>query len=375
MVAIIIRKLTRGIDEIKEKGLTDCMRELRAKTHKFINIVALLTAILMLTSTAAATSATQYKEYPKVLVPIGRTAGIKLFSDGVLIVGISKIPTDKGDRSPAGDAGLKPGDIIVGLDSKKVTSVEDLRSILQSKSSNRLQVEYIRSGKKEKCYIQPAVSSEDGTRKLGAWVRDSMAGIGTLTFYDPQTGKFGALGHGINDVDTSALMPLAKGTLIMSRVVSVRPGEAGSPGELIGEFDVNREFGTLVSNTEFGVFGTMDISALKPIRGAMPVADISEIVPGKATILANVDGDNIQEYEIRIKKLYPSDDNSIRDMIIEITDPRLLAKTGGIVQGMSGSPIFQNGKIVGAVTHVLINDPVRGYGIYIQKMLRHAYND
>lgn len=369
MVAIFIKHITStGKGKAADNA---CLRGFKAKSYKIINMLALLAAIVLLTSTAAATGAVQYTDYPKVLVPIGRTAGIRMFSDGVLIVGISKISTDKGEKSPADDAGLKPGDIIVEIDSKKVTSVEDLRNALQAK--NRLQIEYLRGGKREKCHVNPAISSEDGTRKLGAWVRDSMAGIGTLTFYDPQTRMFGALGHGINDVDTSALMPLAKGSLIGSRVVSVRPGEAGSPGELLGEFDTDSEFGTLFANTEFGVFGKMDISAVKPIKNPMPVAEIHEVVPGKATILANVEGDKIAEYEIKIKKLYTPDNNSIRDMTIEITDPRLLSLTGGIVQGMSGSPILQNGKIVGAVTHVLINEPARGYGIYIQKMLYKAY--
>lgn len=369
----MITIFNKWITEDRKRRVRDviCLSKLKTRSYKAINMLALIIVISLLTSTAAATSATQNSNYPKELVPIGRTAGIKLFSDGVLIVGISKIVTDKGEISPADAAGLKPGDIIIEIDSKKITSVVDLRNALQSKS--RLQIEYIRSGKRERCHIQPAISSEDGTRKLGAWVRDSMAGIGTLTFYDPQTKMFGALGHGINDVDTSALMPLAKGSLIKSKVVSVRPGEAGSPGELLGEFDVNSEFGTLIANTEFGVFGKMDISALQPVKNSMPVAQVHEVVPGKATILANVEGEKIVEYEIKIKKLYSLDENSIRDMTIEITDPRLLAKTGGIVQGMSGSPILQNGKIVGAVTHVLINEPTRGYGIYIQKMLHNAY--
>jgi stage IV sporulation protein B len=345
---------------------------IRTRTFKKINIAAMLMAIILLVSAAPAAGTTAGLDERKMVIPIGSTAGIKMFSDGVLIVGISKIMTEKGEVSPASDAGLKPGDLIVEINSEKITSTEDLREAMQNKS--RMSVSIMRDGKRERVSVRPAISSADGTRKLGAWVRDSMAGIGTLTFYDPETKIFGALGHGINDVDTSALMPLAAGSLISSRVASVKRGEAGSPGELRGEFNVESEYGVLYANTDRGVFGKMDITAVKPVRGAMPVAFIHEVQEGKATILANVEGNAIEEFEIEIRKIYPNDDDSIRDMTIEVTDPRLLAKTGGFVQGMSGSPILQNGKVVGAVTHVLINEPTRGYGIFIQKMLETAYN-
>lgn len=339
---------------------------------KKISVAAILIVIVLSMSAAPAAGTSAGLDDRKMLVPVGSTAGIKMFSDGVLIVGISKIMTEKGEVSPAGDCGLKPGDLIVEIDSVKITSAEDLRASVQNKS--RLEIGYIRDGKKGRVTAKPAVSVSDGTRKLGCWVRDSMAGIGTITFYDPESKIFGALGHGINDVDTSALLPLASGALIRSRVASVKPGAAGSPGELRGEFDASSEIGVLFANTERGVFGKMDISALKTVRRAMPVALINEITPGKATILSNIEGDVVEEYEIEIKKVYPASKDSIRDMTIEVTDQRLLSKTGGIVQGMSGSPILQNGKIVGAVTHVLVNEPARGYGIYIQKMLETAYD-
>jgi len=344
----------------------------KKRAFKKISITAMLMVIVLLISATPAAGTSAGLDDRKMLIPVGSTAGIKMFSDGVLIVGISKIMTEKGEISPAGDCGLKPGDIIVEINSEKITSADDLRESVQSKS--RLNIGYIRDGKKGHVTVRPAVSASDGTRKLGCWVRDSMAGIGTITFYDPETKIFGALGHGINDVDTSALLPLAAGALISSRVASVKPGTAGSPGELRGEFDASSEFGVLFANTERGVFGKMDISAVKTIKRMMPVAYINEITPGKATILSNIEGDTVEEYEIEIKKIFPANSDSIRDMTIEVTDPRLLAKTGGIVQGMSGSPILQNGKVVGAVTHVLINEPARGYGIYIQKMLETAYN-
>ena len=343
------------------------------KNKRSIAMLAMIIVLVLITSSAKATGWQESILYPKEVVPIGRTAGIRMFSDGVLIVGISKISTDSGEKSPAGEAGMKSGDIIVEINKKKIVSVNDLRNAIQS--SNRVKVKYLRDGKIESCQIQPLQSTDDNTMKLGAWVRDSMAGIGTLTFYDPDTRIFGALGHGINDVDTSSLMPLASGTLIYSRVDSVRLGKAGSPGEIYGQFDAKREFGTLYANTEFGVFGELDITTVMPLKiEAIPVAEPNEVQPGRATILANVEGELVESYDIRIKKIYLSDRNSIRDMTIEITDSRLLARTGGIVQGMSGSPIIQNGKIVGAVTHVLINEPAQGYGIFIHKMLHEAYN-
>lgn len=360
--------LEKWICGIREIGESKKRTKISARRKRFLVLPVMVIALVLVTSFAKATGWQDSSQYPKELIPVGRTAGIKMSSDGVLVVGISKVATEKGEKSPAGDAGLKPGDIIIEINRKKITSVNDLREAIQSK--NQIKVKYLRREKSETCQIQPLQSSEDGTMKLGAWVRDRMAGIGTLTFYDPETKIFGALGHGINDVDTSSLMPLASGSLIHSKVESVRPGEAGSPGELYGQFDATREFGTLFANTEFGVFGEMDITAIMPLQlEKVPVAAPSEVQPGKATILANVEGEVVESYSIRIKKIYPHDRNSIRDMTIEITDVRLLAKTGGIVQGMSGSPILQNGKIVGAVTHVLINEPTQGYGIFIHKML------
>lgn len=341
------------------------------KAFKKISIAAMLIAVVLLAASAPAKGVSAGLYDGRMLVPVGSTAGIRMFSDGVLVVGISKIMTKQGEVSPAGDSGLRPGDIIVEINSEKITSAEELRKHVQDK--NRLHIGYIRDGKKGRVTVRPALSASDGTKKLGCWVRDSMAGIGTITFYDPETMIFGALGHGINDVDTSALMPLASGSLIKSRVASIRPGSAGSPGELRGEFDTGSEYGVLFANTERGVFGKMDISAVKTIKRAMPVAGIDEITAGKATILANIEGDAVEEYEIEIERIYAFNNESVRDMTIRVTDPRLLAKTGGIVQGMSGSPILQNGKVIGAVTHVLINEPVRGYGIYIQKMLDIAY--
>ena len=331
----------------------------------FISVLLLLCT---LSSPIALTSGVAADTGGKMLIPLGYTTGIKMFSDGVLIVGISYGSANT--KSPAGSAGLAPGDLITEINSVKITSAEDLKNIVQSGA--KLNISFIRNGSLKRVALTPEMSAEDGFLKIGAWVRDSMAGIGTLTFYDPDTGIFGALGHGINDVDTSALIPLLSGRLIRSSVSSIRKGDAGVPGELKGTFDTGHEYGTLFANTEQGVFGRARADELRTEFNAIPVADRREIKTGRATILSNIDGETVEEYEIEITRIYLDGSKAPRDMSIEITDERLIEKTGGIVQGMSGSPIIQGGKLVGAVTHVLINHPKRGYAIFIDTMLTSA---
>ena len=229
-----------------------------------------------------------------------------------------------------------------------------------------------RDGKQLQVTAQAVQCSADGQYKLGAWIRDSMAGIGTMTYYDPGTGVFGALGHGINDVDTALLMPLQLGNIMYSEVTDVKKGESGAPGELHGAFQVDRDLGTLRANTAGGVFGTLTDKSLTAGHTAMEVASRQQVHTGKATILTNIAGDTVEEYEVEIMRVYPAGSEDTRDLMIKVTDPVLLAATGGIVQGMSGSPVLQDGKVVGAVTHVLVNDPTRGYGILMERMLEMA---
>ena len=213
------------------------------------------------------------------------------------------------------------------------------------------------------------VLGDDGTYRLGAWIRDSMAGIGTVTFYDPATGTFGALGHGITDTDTGLLMPMGDGAVMDATVKAVKPGSAGEPGELRGSFDLTRDAGELYANTERGVFGVLENCGFTE-SDTVPVAKQGEVHTGPAVIRANVSGDGVEEYAIAISRILDAAEN--QNLLIEVTDPRLLRQTGGIVQGMSGSPILQDGKLVGAVTHVMVNDPARGYGILIENMLAEA---
>lgn len=301
------------------------------------------------------------------LIPLGKTTGIKLFSEGTMIVGFEEIA--QGSASPAQKAGLECGDVILSVNGKEVESNGSLTSIMSELEDGRAEVVYERSGEQKSCTVSAVYDKERERWMMGAWVRDSMAGIGTITYVDPETGRFGALGHGICDVDTGGLMPFEEGGLMPSSVIGVKKGIQGTPGELTGAFDTASDQGTVQSNSSGGIFGTLSDESLYSGEEALPLMKKSEIVPGKAQILANVEGESQKAYGIEIVRVYPENDSSMRDMMIQVTDKELLEKTGGIVQGMSGSPIIQNGKLAGAVTHVLINDPCRGYGISIERML------
>lgn len=302
---------------------------------------------------------------PQYLVPVGHTVGIKLFSRGLLVVQLSD------GQTPAKDCGLKTGDQILQCNGGAVDSTEDFQSMLQESGGDPVTLHVQRAGKTMDLTAEPEAGA-DGTYRLGAWVRDSMAGIGTVTFYDPQSGTFGALGHGITDVDTAQLMPLSQGAVMASRVKAVKKGETGAAGELRGDFDLTADLGTLNTNCDCGVFGTVPDGAFGEELGtALPVAKPEEVQEGKATILANVAGDTVEEYEVEITQVLSQEGN--RNLLLTVTDPKLLETTGGIVQGMSGSPILQNGKFVGAVTHVLLNDPTSGYGIFLENMVEAAW--
>ena len=307
----------------------------------------------------------------QTVIPVGRAVGIKLFSDGVLVVGFSAIPTDGGDVLPAKECGLREGDIITHINSQEVDTIEQVQSLLQGLEGDKMSIRCLRGEKQMQMTAQAVKCTSDGEYKLGAWIRDSMAGIGTMTFYDPATGTFGALGHGINDVDTCRLMPLQSGGIMEASVTQVRKGTKGNPGQLKGAFEIG-DIGDLRANTEGGVFGVLKNSDLVAGMPAMEVARPAEVRVGPATILSNISGETVKEYAVEITKVIPAEDGDTRDLMLTVTDRELLNTTGGIVQGMSGSPILQNGKIVGAVTHVLVNDPTTGYGIFIENMLNMA---
>lgn len=304
------------------------------------------------------------------VIPVGRAVGIKIFSDGVLVVGFSQIPASGGNVIPAKSCGLREGDVITHINSTEVDTVEEVQEELKRIGGEEMSIRAIRDGKTVQVTAQAVKCSTDGTYKLGAWLRDSMAGIGTVTYYDPATGEFGALGHGVNDTDTAQLMPMESGGLLPATVADVKKGKRGEPGELHGAFESDVDMGTLTANTTSGIFGYVQGDELA-LREPVEVAGRDQVKEGPAVIYSNVSGDEIREYQVEITKLYPAAQDG-RDMMIKVTDPALLEATGGIVQGMSGSPILQDGRLIGAVTHVLVSDPTQGYAILAERMLKTA---
>lgn len=291
-----------------------------------------------------------------MLIPCGTPFGIKIRSEGVMVVSV-------GSNSPAAKSGIRQGDVITSVNGTDVYTNEEISGAVQLSDENAQVV--LRRGGSEICLSVPAEKTDDGTLKIGAWVRDSAAGIGTMTWYDPETGRFGGLGHAVSDVTTGQCVPLAGGEINAAEINGVVKGVCGEAGELCGSFIPDEKTGTLIANTEVGVFGTAD----EPVTGeAIPMAFRQEVECGKAVILATTDGSGVREYDIEIERINLLDMTGSKSMVIKITDPELIEKTGGIVRGMSGSPIIQNGRLVGAVTHVLINDPTRGYAVFAESM-------
>ncbi len=305
------------------------------------------------------------------VIPVGRCIGITLMSDGLLVVGTSEIST-VGDKeiSPAKISDIRTGDVIKEADGKVLKSSDELKQIIENSKGNKIQLAVLRKSKLINTTITPVMDKTDCVYKIGVWLRDSTAGIGTLTYINPEDYTFASLGHGITDQDTGKLIPSQKGIVADVTVVAVKKGKRGEPGELQGAFlSGGKDAGEVNNNTASGVFGTIYKDyPLKDDR-VVEVALSDEIKCGNAVILSNIDQQNVREYSVEIEKINTKTTSTTKNMIIRITDPELLNKTGGIVQGMSGSPIIQNGKIIGAVTHVFVNDPTRGYGIFIENML------
>ena len=296
----------------------------------------------------------------ELLVPGGSIIGLELRDDSVTVAAFDDVL-----GANARDAGLKIGDEILKIDGQIIDSTEDVRSAL-SDCDGDVELIVSRGGTQHKLTFAPE-STEDGPR-LGVYLRQGIAGIGTVTYYDPETHEFGTLGHGVSD-GKGSLAAMTAGTAYEGQVLSVVKGLVGTPGQLRGTADAAQPVGILQKNTAQGVFGTSKEGWLGE---PLPVADYGDITPGPATIRSTVIGDTVQEYSVEILKIYPADRSDNRNFLIKVTDPSLLDATGGIVQGMSGSPIIQNGKLVGAVTHVLVNDPTTGYGIFIENMLDAA---
>ena len=303
----------------------------------------------------------------KKIVPGGTPFGIKLFTKGVMVIGINNIQTSSGIESPAKLAGIVKGDVIVSMNSTALSSNEQVAEMIEASNGNDVILTIERNDKMIKTILTPAISELDGKAKGGIWVRDSSAGIGTVTFYEDNSLEFGGLGHGICDIDTGKIMPLNSGQVCGVKINGILKGKAGTPGELRGGFSSNEPCGSLYTNNETGIFGTLEQSPnqFEPVELMLK----QNVKKGPAKIICTLDDSGPKEYDIEIEKIDLNPSIVTKNMIVKVTDNELLAKTGGIIQGMSGSPIIQDGKIVGAVTHVFVNNPQKGYGIFIENML------
>ena len=305
-----------------------------------------------------------------LLYPGGMPFGVKFMTEGVLIVGFCEAQGKDAKTNPSMAAGLRQGDTILRVNGRPLTSASELNELVEGGNGTTITLRYCRNGKEYETRLTPVYSSAEGRYKSGLYVRDSGAGIGTVTFIVPETLAFGGLGHGICDADTGELIPIQRGSVVGVTINGVIKGLAGAPGEVKGYFSSGKT-GSLIENTECGVYGVFGSLPAGIHHDPMPIGRRDELRDGKAHIYCTLDANTAERYEIEICDIH-RDATSNKCFTIKVTDPRLLEKTGGIIQGMSGSPIIQNGKLVGAVTHVLINDPTTGYGIFIENMLNAA---
>lgn len=306
----------------------------------------------------------------------GDAIGLSLRAGGLVVVDFKDFCNSDGNKcNPAVASGLQRGDKILTCNGQVVEDSDDFARLVNMGQGSTLKLQYERDGVTRETVVTPQLSQEDALYHLGMWVRDGTDGIGILTFVNPKTGEYGAIGHGIQDTDLEELCDLEYGFALNAKIINIQRGLAGDPGELKGVFDnTDNPLGNVLRQDETGVYGTFFQStaagqALLHGKNTLDVGLSYEVTTGPATILTTIEDKGVQEYDIEITQVYYNRVNSTKSMIIEVTDKELLALTGGIVQGMSGSPIIQNGKIVGAVTHVLVNDPTRGYGIFIESML------
>ena len=303
-----------------------------------------------------------------LLVPGGDPFGIKLLMDGVMVVGMGDVACTT-NRCPAERAGIEVGDVILSVDGKTVRSNEELQSVIAAADGAPVRVKLRRGTCVLEVSLSGSYSEVEECYQAGMWVRDSTAGIGTVTFYEPESGRFAGLGHPVCDADTGEIIPLSSGEVVRVCINVVTRGTQGAAGALQGYFTSPDAIGTLYLNNRCGVFGTL--STPHSGIGAIPLGMKQEITEGAATIYTTIEGETPREFDIHIEKVDYKSDNT-KNLILEITDPELLERTGGIVQGMSGSPILQNGKLIGAVTHVFVNDPTHGYGVFAESMYSYG---
>ncbi len=305
------------------------------------------------------------------VVPLGELVGLKLYTNGVLVVGMSEISgTDKNTYKPYENTGIVEGDMIIKINENSVTNTEELIECVNNSKGKEISIKYVRNGEIIETYIKPIETAKDDY-KIGLWVRDAAAGVGTISFYEPESGLFAALGHGIIDVDTLKLLDISTGEFVTTNIVSIIKGEKGNPGKIQGSVENQKTIGEVYKNTEFGVFGKVSNTSVlnEDLSKTIKVASRNEIKKGKATIICTLENNKKEEYEVEIQKIFANNNEDNKSMLVKITDEELLEKTGGIIQGMSGSPIIQNGRLIGVLTHVLVSDPTVGYGVFADLMV------
>ena len=323
------------------------------------------------TKQAERTASKKQNQNRYMLIPGGDAIGIKIQTDGLVVVDTYLVNTEGGTINPAKEAGVMKGDMILAVNNQKISTIEEYKEqLMLAKENNQMILTINRQGKTENITVHPVISTE-GVCTTGLYLRDKLAGIGTLTFIDPNTNKYGALGHEIIDQDTNQLVNIKNGEIINSNVLSVRKATTGKPGEKVADILFDEKLGTLEKNNKYGVFGLMQSNEMSQ-KDLIPMAYINEVKKGPAQILTVLNGNKIEAFDIEITEVNVQSEKAIKGIKYTVTDPRLLEETGGIVQGMSGSPIIQDGKIIGAVTHVLVHDSTLGYGIFIEWMLQEV---
>lgn len=306
------------------------------------------------------------------VIPIGTTVGLKLHTNGVLVVGMSEVKSVNNEKSkPYENTKIKEGDMIVEVNGIAITCTNDLIETVNSSDGENINIKYKRD---EKIYSEEIIPVQTSSTeyKLGLWVRDTAAGIGTISFYEPESKSFAALGHGILDIDTEKLINIANGEITTANIISIVKGEKGIPGEIRGSLIGQTPIGTISKNTKLGIYGSLNNTSILNVgsENAIEIALRDEIKEGKATLICSLENNQKKEYEIEIQKIYSNNNSDNKSMVVKITDEELLNKTGGIIQGMSGSPIIQNKKLVGALTHVLVSDPTKGYAVFADLMVK-----
>lgn len=308
------------------------------------------------------------------IVPVGKIVGLKLYTNGVLVVGMTEIEDESNNLvKPYEKTDIKEGDMIIEINGEEIDDIQDLKNTVNKTSGKQSEIKLLREGKSIVVSNIKPVKSFNNEYKLGLWVKDAATGVGTMTYYEPETKKFALLGHGITDADTNSLIYIDSGELVTSKVVSVKKGESGNPGEIRGTILKQKTIGNVDKNSSFGVFGVLnDLTSLNiDTSKRYKIALRNEIQEGKAKILCSTDDTNkVDEYEIEIEKIYKENDSNNKSMLLRITDEKLIEKTGGIIRGLSGAPIIQNNKFIGAITNVLVSNPEIGYGIFADLMIK-----